>query len=225
MNEAKNGKPVEASLKLAQNYRIISTSYHEASHVICGLLHYIRVEEVYIEEWKRSVGGATIYHTLYPDEEYDKIDPKIKEYLLMSEIYLKYAGLAGERIYFKDLSGSDNFPFVLKLGSLGKQSDMEEAAQLIKKHNLAEPGQKRYSLKNKMFRKTTNILKEYWPDIKLLAHSLYEKRKLQEEDIRQLLIKKSPNKKFWKKQFNTITSLFTSPLDNAVIMHIIDTTT
>lgn len=215
-----NGQPT-ISLKLAQNYRVISCAYHEAAHTICGLLYYMQITNVEIYEKKTYVEGATFYETFYNDTHYEQIDPKIKEYLLLSEICLKYSGLGGEQIYFKDLSGSDNFLTALKVGTA---PDFREAADIIKKYNLAEPGQKRYLFKQKMFRKTKKLLQEYWVDIKMLAHALYEKRKLQEEDIRQLLTKKSPNKRFWKKQFSTIASLF-SQLDNSIVMHIIETTT
>lgn len=72
-----------------------------------------------------------------------------------------------------------------------------------------------------MFRHTSKLLKIYWDDVKLLAHQLYVKRKLQNSDIKQLLLKKSPNKNFWKKQFKTMDTLFSS-IDILEIMHIIE---
>src|SRR5579885_2730464 len=149
MRRVKNERQSSVSLKLAQNYRLISVAYHEAAHIICAFLFYIDVSEVIIDEGKRGVGGTTHYNMFYPEEKYTEIDAKISNYLINSEIYLKYAGLAGEKIYFRDMSGSDKFPAVLKRGT---EPDMQEAAQLIKKYNLADPGTKRYLLKKKMFR-------------------------------------------------------------------------
>jgi len=219
MGQVKNERQASISLKLAQNYRVVSVAYHEASHVVAALLNHIRVEDVYIDEGKRGVGGITGYHMFYSEDKLDIIDTKIRNYLLYTEIYLKYAGLAGEKLYFKDMSGSDSFPQILKSGV---EEDMQDAARIIKKYNLAEPGNKRYLFKKKMFRHITKQLKLHWPDIKLLSHILYQKRRLKEDDIKQLLLKKSPNKKFWKKQFKTTDILFT--LDNAAIMRIIDKT-
>lgn len=144
MRRAKNERRSSISLKIAQNYRVISVAYHEASHIVCALLFYINVSEVIIDEGKRGVGGTTHYDMFYPDDKYNDIDIKLRNYLIYSEIYLKYAGLAGEKIYFRDMSGSDKFPVVLKFGT---EPDMRESADIIKKYNLAEPGNKRYLFK------------------------------------------------------------------------------
>lgn len=204
MSRSKGVKSKSVSLKLAQNYRVISCAYHEAAHTICALLHFMRVLETAIDESVSRVSGYTDYDPIVIETEFEKIGAQSKDYVILSEIYLKYAGLAGEKIYFKDISGSDKFPVVLKFGT---EPDMEDAANLIKKYNLAPPGNKRYLLKKKMFRHITALLKKYWPDIKIIAHKLYDKRKLQEDDLRQLLTRKSPNKRFWKKQFKNISLL------------------
>lgn len=208
------------SLKLAQNYRTISVAYHEAGHVICGLLHFMQVYEVKVNELQRGVSGITHFNVLYMDQAYDQLDTKIRDYMITSDLLMQFAGLSAEKLFFKDLSGSDNFPLVLKLGA---EPDFRRAAEIIKKYNLAEAGNKRYLFKKKMFRHTTNLLKDFWADIKLVAHELYNKRKMTYDDLCQLLSKKSSNKKFWKKQFKNIDTLYSenSNIDKATAMLIL----
>lgn len=208
------------SLKLAQNYRTISVAYHEAGHAICGLLHFMQVYDVRVNELRRGVSGNTDFHVLYIDQDYSQLDTKIKDYMINSELLMQFAGLSAEKLFFKDLSGSDNFPLALRLGV---EPDFRRAAELIKKYNLAEPGNKRYLFKKKMFRHTTSLLKDFWEDIKLVAYELYGKRKMNYDELRQLLSKKSLNKKFWRKQFKNIDTLFSedSRIDMATAMLIL----
>lgn len=205
MAAAKYARPRSLSLKLAQNLRIISVSYHEAAHTIAALLHFMLVSEVAVIELKRHVGGHTNYDMFVSENKFDEIDKKIKDYLILSEVYLKYAGLMGESIHFEDMSGSKKLPLILKIGN---EPDIQEAAAIIKKYNLVEAGEKRYLYKKKLFRQITAILKEYWSDVKLIAHALYDRRKLQYDDLKQILLKKSINKKFWQQQFRNIDLLF-----------------
>lgn len=202
---AKYARPRSLSLKLAQNLRIISVSYHEAAHTIAALLYFMIVPEVAVVESRHQVSGYTHYNVFTLNTNLDELDKKIKDYIILSEIYLKYAGLMGESIHFEDMSGSKKLPVILKIGN---EPDIQDAANLIKKYNLVEPGEKRYLFKKKLFRKITTLLKEYWDDVKLLAHALYDKRKLQYEDLKQLLTKKSERKKFWQQRFKDIDLLF-----------------
>lgn len=210
---AKYARPRSLSLKLAQNLRIISVSYHEASHAIAALLHFMIVPEVAVVEARHHVSGYTHYDLITLDTNLDEIDKKIKDYVILSEIYLKYAGLMGESIHFEDMSGSKKLPVILKIGN---EPDIKDAAALIKKYNLVEPGEKRYLFKKKLFRKITSLLKEHWSDVKLLAHALYDCRKLQYEELKQLLSKKSVRKKFWQQRFKDIDILFK---DHNIINH------
>src|SRR5271157_241235 len=187
MAAAKYARPRSLSLKLAQNLRIISVSYHEASHTIAALLHFMLVSEVAVTELKRHVSGHTNYDMFIAESRFEEIDKKVKDYLILSEVCLKYAGLMGESIHFEDMSGSKKLPLILKIGN---EPDIQEAAAIVKKYNLVEPGEKRYLYKKKLFRKITALLKEHWGDVKLLAHALYDKRKLQYDDLKYLLSKK-----------------------------------
>lgn len=221
MRPAKYARPRSLSLKLAQNLRIISVSYHEASHAICALLHFMYVPEVAVVESRHQVSGYTNYELFVPEHRLDEVEKKIKDYVILSEIYLKYAGLMGESIQFEDMSGSKKLPSILKIGN---EPDIKEAGQLVKKYNLVEPGEKRYLYKQKLLRKITSLLREYWTDVKLVSYSLYDRRKLQYGDLKQLLTKKSKNKQFWQEQFKEIDYLFKNrekeEKDNVDIIHI-----
>lgn len=215
---AKSARPASVSLKLAQNFRMISVSYHEASHILIGLLHFILITEAVVIKQKRNVEGHTYYEMMVNDDKYDQLDAKIKNYLIISEVMLKMAGLIGEKILHKQISGQNKFPIVLKIGT---EPDTLEAAQLIKKYNLVEPGPKRSQFKAKLARKTMSLLKDHWEDVQLISYALYEKKKLNWDEIKALLLKKSPYKKFWKQQLKDITTLI-NKLDNDIMIHIVE---
>lgn len=181
-------------------YDMILTSIHESAHVIYALLHGMHVESVQIFEHKKlkRINGYTVYVAF----DTSKVeDPALINILLMAEIGVKYAGLTAEKYHFKITSGSNAFPAYLKDGS---SSDTLEAAEIIKTFNLAPPGKKRFAYKNKMISKTYKKVQEYWDDITLLSHVLFKQKKLNFADIKNILIKKSKNKKFWKAHFKNI---------------------
>lgn len=82
--------------------------------------------------------------------------------------------------------------------------DMSEAAKIIDKNNIVESGQARYLFKKKVFSNVTKELDVHWEDITLLSHLLYKKKSLEYKDIKNCLIKKSKDKKFWKEKFRII---------------------
>jgi hypothetical protein len=190
--------------KVTQVHEYIATSYHEAGHTIYGLLHFMKIESVYVFEHKKSkrIEGFTHYES-----------PPLKEItdnsLLMdrvlAEVCLSYAGLVAEKHQFKLFSGSDKFPSFLKDGS---SNDTMEAATLIKKYNVAPPGRKRYEFKKKMIKKVSLELQDNWDAVTLVAHALFQKKKLYFADLKELLTKKTKNKKFWKEQFKTLATIY-----------------
>ncbi|HWZ23099.1 MAG TPA: hypothetical protein VNW06_10625 [Cytophagaceae bacterium] len=204
-------------IKLSKNHELITTSFHEAGHALCGLLFYMEIPSVVVKTSKVHVSGYTHYNMI---NDLNIKDLDIWAYLLFSEIYISYAGLAAEKIFYKDISGSDKFPMVLKDGS---SPDILDASKIIKKFNLASPGKKRNALKKKLFNKITRILKDNWDDLKLIAHTLFKCRKLYHNDIKKLLTKKSKNKVYWKQQFKDINYLFNAPqpLDDKDIGYIL----
>lgn len=90
----------------------------------------------------------------------------------------------------------------------GSSDDTLSAAALIRQYNISPPGKKRYSYKKKKINEVLHSLKDYWDDVTLLAHRLFRKKRMSFIDIKNLLIKHSPNKKFWKEQLKIISDLF-----------------
>jgi hypothetical protein len=186
--------------KLANTYEFISTNYHEAGHVIYGLLHFMKIDVVLVEENKKTkrVDGLTHYTNYFNSQI---TDPQLISLILKNEICMSYAGLCAEKYHFKTISGSDKFPLFLRDGS---SEDTISAAKLINKFDLAPAGKKRYVLKQKLIKETSLELRAHWEAISLIAHALFQRKKLIYDDLKQILIKKSINKKFWKEQFKQI---------------------
>lgn len=190
--------------KLAGTYEFISTAYHEAGHTIYGLLHFMRIPVVYIFNNKKTkrIEGFTRYEE-YFDEKI--VDPQIISNLIKNEICISYAGLEAERHHFKMFSGSDKLPMILKDGS---SDDTLTASELIRKFNLAPPGQKRYLLKKKLSKETYKELQLHWDAVTIVAHALFQRKKIYYDDLKELLTKKGSNKKFWKEKFKQIDYIF-----------------
>lgn len=198
---------MEVRKKVSFDHELISTCYHEAGHTLSGLLHFMKISDVGVETTqdkriKKDLGYTNFEAVLDCDEV---INSNLSHSLLISELYINYAGLAAEKIFYKDVCGIDRLPMTLKYGSW---MDRSRAAEIVKKYNLAPPGKKRYYYKHKMFIKTQNLLREYWDDIKLISHNLFNKKKLYFEDLRKILSTKSSKKKFWKNQFKQIDAIF-----------------
>lgn len=175
--------------------------WHEASHTICGLLNFIKVIKVYIKSDKFDQGN-TVYESYEPHLCEDKILSKI---VLIFEIQTLYAGLIGEKIYYKEICGSDTFPMNLRIGSSG---DINTASSLIEKYNLALAGNPRFLLKKQIQNDTKNILLEYWEDVRLISHLLYKYKELNHSELKRFLTKKSTNKELWRKKFRDISIIY-----------------
>ena len=158
---------------------LILVSYHESGHTIYALLHLTMVERVRVYEENGVICGIT--HLNYPvPGEVD--DPELIYELMKSEICVNYAGLAAEKYYFKNVSGSDKFPMFWKNGS---SSDTMAAAAKIKEYNLAPPGRKRYNLKKRLIKETAQELYDNWSDIVLIARSLFKKKRLSYAELKK----------------------------------------
>lgn len=200
MGNSSSGNIGDIIKRVAKTHELISTAYHEAGHTVYGLLHFMKIETVYIFEGKKSrIDGFTYYE--YPDFTMIQ-DPELFSLLLNAEICMKYAGLAAEKNNFKEISGSDKFPMVLRDGS---SDDTLAAAKLIKVYNIVPPGKKRYSYKKKLVRQITQELQNNWDAVILVAHGLFQKKKLYFSDLKDILTKKTENKEFWKEQFKNIS--------------------
>lgn len=185
----------------AFEYSAISMAYHEASHAVCGLHNFIQVKAVHIMTEKQD-SGNTVYETIDPDTVEDQLLVKIS---ILYEVQMLYAGLVGEKIYYKDICGSDKFPMHLRIGS---SDDITAAGKLISKYNLANSGKSRSLLKKQVQSDVSKVLKNYWDDVKLVSHALYKNKKLDHKELKFILTKKSNNKEFWKSRFKMITALY-----------------
>lgn len=182
--------------KQSFDYEKIAMAYHEASHTVVGLYNYFRIDSVHIISDRFEHGNTDF--TMYADSIDDS---ELKKMFFFFEIQTYYAGLVGEKIYYKDITGSDKFPIHLREGSA---EDIKIAAKIIRKNNLSTSGKKTYVLKKQIQYDVECILEEYWDDVKLIAHLLYQKKRLSFADLKHILIKRSDNKDFWKQRFKII---------------------
>lgn len=190
--------------KIASTYELISTAYHEAGHAVYGLLHFMRINSVSVFENPKSkrIEGFTHYDNYFHGTIQD---PQLISNIIKNEICISYAGLSAEKYFFKTSSGSNKFPLFLRDGS---SDDTLSAAALIRKFNLAPSGKKRYLLKQKLINETSVELQLHWEAVVIVAQELFQKKKLCYNELKQLLLKKSSNKKFWKKQLKQIDYIF-----------------
>lgn len=191
--------------KVTYTHELISTSYHEAGHTVYALLHHMKVPLVYVYEnrkYKRIDGFC--HYEMFRDLS-NITDEFLFSQRVHAEICIKYAGLTAEKYHFKNISGSDKFPMVLRDGS---SEDTLSAAALIKQYNLAEPGRKRYAYKKLLIKETLSELRQHWDAVTLVSHALFNKKKLTYEDIKILLSRKTKDKEFWKNQFKLIDYIF-----------------
>lgn len=190
--------------KQAQDYELIAMAWHEAAHTICGLFNFLHVYHVYVMSDKYEHGN-TLYEIHDPGNISNKLLAKI---LLIYEVQTIYAGLVGEKMYYKEICGSEAFPMHLRIGS---SNDMQDAAKLIHKYNLAEAGKSRYLFKKQVQKECENILEDYWEDVKLIAHSLYKHKELKYDELKYFLTRRSENKEFWRTRLREIKSIYGKP--------------
>lgn len=191
---------------MALNAETISMCYHEAAHTICGLYNFMDVYHIYVMSDKYNQGN-TLYEVYNPDNIKNKLLAKI---LLIYEVQTLYAGLVGERIYYKDISGSDDFPMHLRIGC---SRDIRDAASIIHRYDLAKPGKQRYLFKKQVQSDTHNILVHYWRDIKLISHALFKFKELKAGKLKFILTNKSVNKDFWRARFKEIKTLYDGKIE------------
>ena len=171
----------------------------------------MQIDKCYIFEniKEKRIWGFTHFTCL---TDMDLKNEELSNKFIFNEICFRYAGLVAEKIYFKLISGSDKVPMFFKNGT---EDDIAMASSIIKKYNLAPPGRKRYTYKKRLMKKKSIDLKSNWDDVMLIAHALFDKKKLNFVEIKDILTKKSKNKEFWKIQFKEIINLFNDkiPLD------------
>lgn len=199
------GSIAEIRKKVTKTHEFISTSYHEAGHTIYALLHLMKVTSVSVFENKKlkRIHGITYYD--YPTDFDEITDPDLLNTLLRAEVGISYAGLIAEKTLFRSISGCRQTPMFISDGS---SEDNKSAREVIKKYNLAPPGPKRTAFKQKLMREVRNELHTHWDAVIAVSHALFKHRRLSFEDLRELLTKRSRNKKFWKEQFKKISYFY-----------------
>ena len=206
--------------KLTYTHDLISTSYHEAGHAVYGLLHFIKVPSVYVFENKKNKRIEGFCHYESSIEIPDIKDSVLQTDRVKAEIRLKYAGLAAEKYYFKTICGSDKFPLFLRDGS---SDDTLSAAALIRTYDLVPPGRKRYAFKKKLIKETLEDLQDNWDAVTVVAHALFQKKRLSYLDLRKLLTKKTNDPEFWKQNLDVLDVIFDKqkPLDEKGLKYIL----
>lgn len=204
---------------MSQNHAYISTCYHEAGHAVCGLLRFMKVPDVSVFK-NRRISGETNYEQMTDEQS---ADPNYKNFQIKSDIFINYAGLMAEKIFYQDVTGSRIFPKVLKEGVW---ADIEAIAKIIKTNDLAPAGRKRTLFKKKMQREVRTLLEQHWDVVKIVAHALFEKKRLTHNELKKIICRKTSNKKFWKKQFAYINEFVdkSKALDNKDLKIIIPIT-
>ena len=189
--------------KVTHIHELISTSHHEAGHTIYALLHFMTIYSVRVFTGKKSksIEGFTHYYSPIISEIKD---PELLVERLHAEVGLSYAGLVAEKYQYKLHSGSDKFPSFLD----GSSGDLQEASALIKKYNIAPPGDKRYNYKKRMVRQVARELQEHWDAVTAVAHALFQKKRLNFNDLKNILTKKTEHKEFWKERLKVIGNFY-----------------
>lgn len=201
---------------IARDYELVTTAYHEAGHTISGILCYMQITSACVIDSEKRIRGETVFDTLSNAAYID--DQQLFAYDVKAMIYLSYAGLAVEKLYYKYTSGSSRFPIVLRDGS---SLDIATAAGIIRKYNLSPSGKKRHAFKKRLFNEITEILESHWDDIRLLAHALFAKKKLNYGKIRNILCYNSKNKDFWREKFKAIGKIYQPGIDQHRIKKLI----
>lgn len=204
--------------KQAFDYAVIAAAYHEAGHAVCGLHNYLYVYDTFIITNKIKEAN-----TLFYDYGANNLkDQELKKILLIFELQMFYAGLVAEKMYYKDICGSSHFPMHLRKGSW---YDIASASNIIRKNGLAKPGKSSFLLKKQIKYDVENIISEHWDDIKVIAHSLYQKKRLSFDELKFILTKKTNRNEFWKERFKKITIIHkdkNSPTEDVVKDLILD---
>ena len=192
--------------KVTHTHELISTSHHEAGHTIYALLHFMTIHSVKVFPGKKTkrIEGFTHYDSL----DYANLDSaELTVERLNAEVGLSYAGLIAEKYQYKLHSGSDKFPSFLD----GSSKDLREASEIIKKYNIAPPGRKRYNYKKRMVRQVARELQEHWDAVTAVAHALFQKKRLNFNDLKNILTKKTEHKEFWKERMKAIKIFYDKP--------------
>jgi len=189
--------------KKSWDYDLIAMAHHEAGHVVCALHNFMYVNDASVMTPNKKEGSTNFIIYGYYDEYNDSTveDQDLHKILLIFEIQTLYAGLIAEKMYYKDICGSHKFPNHLKNGS---SYDTGLASSLIRKNKLAQPGKQTFLLKKQIQYDVEQILAEHWDAVKVVAHFLYQKKRLTFDEMKYALSRRTERKDFWKDKFKKI---------------------
>lgn len=182
--------------KQAFDYELIASCFHESAHVVMALHNYFRVFNVNIFSPKRREANTDYYVYNYAGD-----NELIKHKFLTLELETFYAGLIGEKIYYKDICGSSKFPMHLKIGS---SFDTNSASNIIRENLMALPGKPTLMFKQEIRSNVEKIILDNWDAVKALSHALYQKKRLTFDELKYILTRKTENREFWKDKFKKI---------------------
>lgn len=188
----------------SSDYELIASAYHEAAHTIVALANLVLVDKVSITV---DMGGDTFYSCYHADNTESEI---LKKLIVIAEIKTIYAGLVGEKMYYRDISGNTKLPMHLRIGS---SSDNKVGSNLIRKYKLAKSGKETVLLKRHIKDEAEKFLLKHWSAVKAVAHSLYKKKKLNTAELKYILIRNIDDKDFWKEIFKKIKILYEQKKD------------
>lgn len=204
--------------KKSWDYDLIAMSHHESGHIICALHNFMYVHDANVMTPNKREGSTNFYAYGYFEEFNDSTveDEELHKILLIFEIQTLYAGLIAEKMYYKDICGSNKFPNHLKNGS---SYDTELASALIRKNKLAAPGKQTFLLKKQIRYDVELMLTEHWDAVKVVAHFLYQKKRLTFDEMKYALTRRTGHRDFWKdryKKINLIHNDKTHPTEEVV---------
>ena len=187
----------------SNQYYFIHSCFHEAGHVIYGLLLGIKILKVEFEnDW--VFGSAYTTYDFFDDDKLKvlkKTDLKTTKKIIEKEIEMKYAGEAADLLYFNKSSGLKKLPYHISVGS---SLDRQEISVLINKYKIVPAGKKRQIYKKEKLEKVTHNLNKYWDDVSLISHELFSDKFIDYHKIKNILLKKSTNKEEWLNIFGNI---------------------
>ena|ERR1700722_6135560 len=188
---------IDISKKEIWDYEIISMAWHEAGHAACALNNFMHVFNVSVMTPKNQTGNTDWF--MYDVKNVE--DEELSKILFICELQTLYAGLIAEKMYYKDICGSDKFPMHLKIGS---SMDTTDASHIIRKNKLVKPGRQTVLFKKQIQQDATAFLVEHWDAVRVIAHRLYKKHRLSFDELKFLLTRKTNHKEFWKEKFKKI---------------------
>lgn len=202
--------------KQVSEYNLIATAHHEAGHAVCGLHNFWYISNVDVLSAPHYNAGETLYFD-YNVESAENND-LIKSFIFF-DLQATAAGLIAEKMYYKDICGSDKFPMHLRIGS---SDDIAFISKQIRKYKLAAPGNATHFLKKQIAKEASSILINHWPAVKAVAHQLYQKKTLSFDELKYILTRKTEHKEFWKDRFKKISIIHSdNPPDEHIVRKLI----